>query len=159
MRFKQSILVLFGLLLAVFAAQAQISSSTGAVQGTVSDPQKASIANASVVMTNIDTAKTVEVHTQSDGTFVFPLVPPGNYKIEVQSPGFQTEVIQGVNVNITKVTTANAQLNIGQVSVQETVVGRMETVDTHTATTGDVISGTQIREIPLPTRNFLDLTA
>jgi hypothetical protein len=112
-----------------------------------------------VVMTNIDTAKAVEVHTQSDGTFVFPLVPPGNYKIEVQAPGFQTEVIQGVNVNITKVTTANAQLHIGQVSVQETVVDRMETVDTHTATTGDVISGTQIREIPLPTRNFLDLTA
>ena len=37
-------------------------------------------------------------------------------------------------------------------------MGTLETVGTHTTTTGDVITGTQIRDMPLPTRNFLDLT-
>src|SRR5579872_6565066 len=141
------------------AAWAQISSSTGAIQGTVSDPQNAAIASAKVTLTNMDTQTAVSGVSQADGTFVFPLLAPGNYKIEVQAAGFESTLLEGVKVEITKVTNANARLKLGQVTTIAEVNAAYETVDTHTATTGDVISGTQIRNIPLPTRNFLDLTA
>ncbi len=137
----------------------QISSTTGAVQGTVTDPSHASVANARVVLTNKDTNQTSEAQSKSDGSFVFPLVAPGNYRLEVEMQGFQKLVVENVKVDVTRIATANAELQIGQVAIQETVIDQLVTVDTHTATTGDVISGTQIREIPLPTRNFLDLTA
>jgi hypothetical protein len=141
------------------SAWGQISSSTGAIQGTVTDPQGAAVVGAKVVITNTDTGSAAEGTTQSDGTFVFPLLVPGNYKIQVQAPGFETTELDGVKVDVTKVTSANAKLKLGQVSTVATVSGDFASVDTRTATTGDVITGSQVRNMPLPTRNFLDLTA
>ena len=136
---------------------AQISSSTGAVQGAVSDPQNAAVVNAKVTLTNQDTGAVIATLSQSDGSFVFPLLVPGRYKVEIQSPGFESGAYD-VTVEITKVTNVNARLKLGQVSTVTQVEAAVESVDTRTATTGDVITGTQIRDMPLPTRNFLDLT-
>jgi hypothetical protein len=155
---KRSTYLLAGLaLLLCHAGWAQISSSTGAIQGAVSDPQNAVITGAKVSLTNEDTGATVSTVSQSDGSFVFPLLAPGRYKVEIQSPGFESSVHE-VTVEITKVSNVNARLKLGQVSTIAEVQGTAEMVDTHTATTGDVITGTQIRDMPLPTRNFLDLT-
>jgi len=137
----------------------QISSSTGAIQGTVSDPQNASIPGAKVTLTHVDPGTSTDTTTLSDGTFLFPLLAPGNYKIHVLASGFETSELDGVRVDVTKVTNANVKLTLGQVSTVATVQEDFAAVDTRTATTGDVIIGTQIRDIPLPTRNFLDLTA
>lgn len=146
------------LLLWSTAGWTQISSSTGAIQGTVTDPQNAAIAGAKVSITNVDTRTVISGVSQSDGSFVFPLLAPGDYRIQVQAPGFESALIEGVKVEITKVTNAIARLQLGQVTTVTEVNEAMQTVDTRTATTGDVITGTQVREIPLPTRNFLDLT-
>ena len=86
---------------------------------------------------------------------VFALLAPGNYKIEVQAQGFEAALLNDLKVEVTKVTVANAKMQIGQVSTQVTVSEAALQVDTSTATTGDVMTGTQIRNIPLPTRNFL----
>jgi Carboxypeptidase regulatory-like domain/TonB dependent receptor-like, beta-barrel len=152
--FASSLLFLFAA-----AAWSQISSSTGAIQGSVTDPQNAAIAGAKVALSNTSTNATVETTSLKDGTFVFPLLAPGTYNIRVTAPGFDTTQLDGVIVEITRVTNANAKLRIGQVSTVATVSEVAETVDTRTATTGDVITGTQVRDMPLPTRNFLDLTS
>ncbi len=138
---------------------AQISSSSGAIQGTATDPQNAAVPGAKVTLTNVGTGATAETTTQPDGTFIFPLLAPGQYKIRVQADGFETAEISGVTVDVTKVTNASVKLKLGQVTTVATVNEAATTVDTRTATTGDVVTGTQIRNIPLPTRNFLDLTA
>ena len=139
--------------------KAQISSSTGAIQGIVTDPQSAVIPGAHVTLTNVDTGTSSDTTSLNDGTFVFPLAPPGNYSIKVQAAGFETAEVTNLRVDVTKVTNAVVKMTIGQVSTVATVNEAAIEVDTHTATTGDVITGTQIRDIPLPTRNFLDLTA
>ena len=90
---------------------------------------------------------------------MFPLLAPGTYKIRVSADGFETTEITGIAVDVTKVTNATVMLKLGQVTTVATVNENYATVDTRTATTGDVVSGTEIRNIPLPTRNFLDLTA
>ena len=140
------------------AAHAQISSSTGAIQGRVTDPQGLGVAGATIVLTNTDTNVSTTSTTQSDGTFVFPLLTPGNYKIEIRAQGFQVAVLNGITVQVTQVTVANAKLQLGEVSTEVVVNEAALKVDTRTATTGDVITGNQIVAIPLPTRNFLDLT-
>src|SRR5579863_4009992 len=123
---------------------AQISSSTGAIQGAVTDPQNAAVPSAKVALTNADTGAAFSVLSQSDGTFVFPLLAPGNYRIRIEAQGFESSVYD-VTVEITKVSSVTAKLRLGQVSTVTQVTGTLETVDTHTATTGDVITGTQIR--------------
>jgi hypothetical protein len=154
---KLNVYLLAAAILLPAAGLAQISSSTGAIQGVVTDPQNAAIGSAKVGLTNSDTGSTLSALSQADGTFVFPLLAPGNYKIQIQATGFESSLYD-VTVEITKVTSVSAKLRLGQVSTVTEVAGTLETVDTHTATTGDVITGTQIRDMPLPTRNFLDLT-
>ncbi len=125
----------------------------------MTDPQSAVIPGAHVTLTNVDTGTSSDMTSLNDGTFVFPLAPPGNYSIKVQAAGFETAEVTNLRVDVTKVTNAVVKMTIGQVSTVATVNEAAIEVDTHTATTGDVITGTQIRDIPLPTRNFLDLTA
>jgi hypothetical protein len=147
------------LLLCAKTSPAQISAATGAIQGTVTDPQGATIPGAKVTLTNTDTGVvSADTTTKADGSFVFPLLSPGNYRIDVAAQGFKELSLSGINVQITKVTVANAKLEIGAVSTEVMVTGAALQVDTRTATTGDVIVGQQIRDLPLPTRNFLDLT-
>src|ERR1700753_1165236 len=103
------------------ALWSQISSSTGAIQGSVTDPQNAAIAGAKVTLSNTSTNSSVETTSLKDGTFVFPLLAPGNYNIRVMAPGFESTQLDGVIVEITRITNANAKLRIGQVSTVATV--------------------------------------
>lgn len=154
-------LVLFVAALLIIAAPAfaQVGSSAGAIQGIVTDAQGASVPGAKVVLTNTDTGvKVAEGTTQSNGDYAFALLPPGNYKVEIQAQGFNAEVLSGIAVEVTKVTVANAKLTVGSVSTEVLITGAALTVDTRTATTGDVIETKQVISLPLPTRNFLDLT-
>jgi hypothetical protein len=125
----------------------------------VTDPQNAAITGVKVLLKNTATEATAETTTVADGTFVFPFLAPGVYTLTVQAAGFESTRVDGVNVEITRVTNTGVRLKIGQVSTIATVNDAVEKVDTHTATTGDVMTATQIEAIPLPTRNFLDLTA
>lgn len=140
-------------------AGAQFSASTGAIQGTVTDPQGAVVAGAKVVVTNVATGVRTEGTSQSDGGFVFPLLPPGQYKVEVESPGFRRLVLSDILVEVTKTTVVAAKLELGEITAEVVVSEAALTVDTRTPVTGDVIGAELVRNIPLPTRNFLDLTA
>jgi hypothetical protein len=151
-------LVLLALLIA-WPAAAQISSGTGAIQGTVLDPQGAAVAGAKVVATNLGTGIKTESTTTSEGTFVFSLLSPGNYKVEVEMAGFKKAVLSDVNVAVTKVTNATVKLELGEVTSEIIVSEAAIRVDTLTATTGDVINSQLVRALPLATRNFLDLTS
>src|SRR2546425_3852240 len=137
-------------------ALAQISSSTGAIQGTVIDPHGAVVLGAKVVITNTATGVRAEGATLSDGIYIFPLIPPGTYKVEIEAQGFRRAVLPNIVVDVTKVTVANAKLEIGQLSTEVVVNEAAQIVDTRTATTGDVISGDLVKNIPLPAGNFLD---
>lgn len=151
-------LFLFGLVLFLACgAWAQSSNSAGAIKGIVTDAQGASVPGATVVLTNTDTAQTAQQSSQANGAYVFPLLQPGNYKIEIKATGFSPTTLSNLKVQVATVTTANAQIKVGAVATEVTVTGAAQLVDTSTATTGDVITGQQAVSIPLPTRNFLDL--
>ncbi|HYL83282.1 MAG TPA: TonB-dependent receptor [Candidatus Angelobacter sp.] len=137
---------------------AQISSSTGAIRGTVVDPSGAAVSGAKVALTNTNTGSTQETSTQSEGSYNFPFLTPGEYSIAVEFKGFQRAVAKGIVVEVTKITVANIALEIGSVTNEVMVNAADQQVDTSTATTGDVIDGQLIRALSLPTRNFLFLT-
>lgn len=153
------ILAALAVVLLAVPSHAQISSSTGSIQGTVSDPSGSAVVGAKVVATNTQTGVRTETQSGSDGSFAIPFLLPGTYKVEVESEGFRKAVLTDILVQVTKTTVANAKLEIGQVSAEVIVSEAAQVVDTATATTGDVIGSQLIKAIPLPTRNFLDLTA
>jgi hypothetical protein len=85
---KRIIEVWLSLVLSATPALAQ-TGSTGALQGTISDPTGALVPQAEVRVTSVSTGESRTVHTQPDGAFVVPLLAPGEYVVDVTMSGFQ----------------------------------------------------------------------
>ena len=101
----------------------------------------------------------VQRETASDATghYTFSLLPPGNYRIETEKPGFGKATTDGVTVRITEITRLDIRLEVAtQKSVVE-VTSETPLVQADNATRGTVIQQEQIRQLPLPTRNFQQL--
>src|SRR6267378_6822639 len=82
------------IILAAFAfvflsAQAFAQTTSGSIGGSVVDAQQASIANASVTISEHARRLNLVTKTDAAGRFVFPQLPPGVYDITVESPGFK----------------------------------------------------------------------
>src|SRR5580704_15620497 len=153
-------LMFAAVLMIQITAAAQVSSSTGAVRGVVTDPNGAVIPGAKVVLTNANISFNRETTTGSDGSFEFALIQPASgYHIEITAPGFEREALSDLTVQVTETTNANAQLKIGGVSQEVVVTGDTEPIQTTSATLGGVISSHVVSELPLPTRNIFDLMA
>src|SRR4051794_9177994 len=85
-------LKLLGFCLASFAVAGgtlYAQTGTGQIQGTVTDASGAVIPSAAITLTNAQTANRFETTTNSVGSFVFPSVQAGEYKLTVSAPGLQ----------------------------------------------------------------------
>jgi Carboxypeptidase regulatory-like domain/TonB dependent receptor-like, beta-barrel len=157
-RFTRNVLLLLGLfVLAPRPASGQITSQSGAVRIIVVDSQGASVSGAKVILSSpLGTATTKE--TAADGSVVFPLLEPGDYKVAVERAGFKRAVINPVAVKITEVTNLTVPLEVGEVSTEIIVSGdALQTVNTTNATLGETLTGDEVRNLPLSSRNFLFL--
>src|ERR1700704_4361620 len=85
---------------------AQTTLSTGSISGTVTDPSGAVVSDAKVVITNVNTGQTLNLTTNSAGTFGSGPLEPGHYKVEVTAKGFST-VVQTIAVQIGNAATFN----------------------------------------------------
>lgn len=148
--------LLFGFLPSL---SAQTTAQTGAIRITVTDPQGGAVGGAKVSVTSpLGTAQTKESNT--DGAVVFPLLDPGTYDVTVESQNFKRTVLHNVSVHITEVTNLSVALELGAVSAEITVSGESaETVETSSATLGNVLPEKILQDLPLSTRNFTFLLA
>ena len=144
------------LFLGTLIAQGQ---TTGSLSGSVSDPNGAPIAGATVTLKSTDTG-TVRTGTTNDrGAFSFNLVAPGPYTVTVENAGFKKAVLPNVAVEVSKENQLSVLLEIGAPSETVTVTSAQEVINTSSPTMTNVINIKQVRDLPLPTRNPLDLAA
>src|ERR1041385_7694725 len=110
------VIISFGL---TFSVAAQ-SLSSGTVTGTVLDPNKAIVANATVTIENAITGYKQSVTTGSDGTFRFDNVPFNNYVYTASASGFD-ELRGTVNVRSAVPVTLSIPLTIGSATASVTI--------------------------------------
>ena len=97
----------FCLLLAVSGTFAQ-STVTGGIRGTVVDPQKSIVPNATVTATNAGTNQVSTVTSDGNGTFVINNLQPGTYNVVVNQSGFGGFTAQGIVVEVGQTTSVDA---------------------------------------------------
>lgn len=142
--------------LLVGAATAQITS--GSITGVVTDPTGAVIAGATVTATDLATNKDyVAASNKSDGTFVISALPYGFYRVKVSAPGFSDAIYDNVQVNVAQISKLNAKLVVGSVGTEVVVASDASAVQSETAAITSSIDKRQIQNLPLNTRNPLDL--
>src|SRR5262245_32520674 len=79
---------------------AQSQSTTGLIQGTVTDPNGAVVEGATINVKNIGTGFERTVTSNSDGFFSAPLLPLGKYRVTTESKNFAKAVLEGVELTI-----------------------------------------------------------
>ena len=149
--------LLLGLLTAIpIATQAQQYSGT--ITGTVTDSSGASVADATITVVNNANNATSKATTSNSGVYTVPQLPVGTYTVNVQKQGFKEFVATIAEVHVSSVTTVDAKLEVGAVTERVTVQADAVEVQTSSAAVGEIVSGTQVRELPLNGENFVQLT-
>src|SRR5712672_822321 len=112
---------IFLVFLFMTAAVARAQTASGEVNGTVMDRSGAAVSDATVKLINQETQITNEIHTNSNGYFVFINVQPGPYELTVQKPGFKVANVTTFNVDVNQTLSQNLHLELGAVNDVVTV--------------------------------------
>jgi outer membrane receptor protein involved in Fe transport len=140
-------------LAAVVVAQVQ----NGQFTGTVTDPSGAAVPNAKVTVTNQATNLSVTSTTNQTGLYNARELPPGNYNISVEAPGFRTASTTNLALNAGTVQHADFKLQLGQAKEVVEVTGAAAAVSTEDSKLATTVTTTQINNLPLNGRNVYDL--
>ncbi len=154
---KQILSKLTAVLAMIFIVQTFASAqTTGSIAGTVIDANGAVVPNAAVSILGTG-GQQFDVTTAENGTFRVPAVGSGIYTITITASNFKKAVVENVKVDVGLPTTVDVSLTVGEVSETIVITGGGEILQTQTATVGTTITGRQITETPISSRDALDL--
>jgi hypothetical protein len=145
-------------LLLAFGARAGAQTTSGLINGTVTDTSGAVVpgAQVDVVSQGVDLHRSAT--TMGTGSYVIPDVPPGIYTIKVTKDGFAIENRINVELKVNQPLTLDFNLQLASVGQTVTVSGQGSGLNTTSATLGDVIDHQTIVDLPLDGREFTQLT-
>src|SRR5688572_22988302 len=150
-------LVLTLTVLAAFSITAIAQTSTSRITGRVIDAKQASIAGATVTITNEATNVSQTQTTTEAGVYAFEALPVGNYTVTVEQSGFKKFQKTGNQLEVNTPLTVDVALEIGQVSETVNVQAGVEQLQTSNASIGNVVEQKAIEALPLNGRNPLTL--
>ncbi len=132
-------------------------TSTGEVNGTITDPNGAVMTGATAKL--INQATNIELRTQPNpnGYFTFVNVKPGRYLLRVEARGFKTAETSAFDVGVSQTVTQDVALTLGEVSEAVQVTSTAELVQRSSSELGTVISERTVADLPLNGRNFTQL--
>src|ERR1700737_4284937 len=119
------------------------------IAGTVTDPSKAVIPNASIEIVETATQVKWDTISNGDGWYVAPSLAPGVYQITVQIQNFETQIVRDLRLNVASKVSLNFVLHPGAVSQSVIVDGRGLNLNTTDASVSTVIDRSFVENLPL----------
>lgn len=152
-------LTLFVLLIFALTSMVGVAQDvTATIVGTAKDSSGAIIPNATVTVKNTDQNAVIRtVKTNDEGNYVVPLLPIGKYSITVEAKGFKKVTVSDIVLNVNDRKTISPTLQVGSEGETVTVEASALQVETSTAAASSLIDGTQVRELALNGRNWVQL--
>src|SRR6266581_6437113 len=144
--------------LLVLTPTASAQKTSGTITGTVTDPSGAVVPGATVSVVNERTGAAREAATNEEGSFSFPELEAGTYRITINKGGFKKLALKNVELHVADVTTLNLKMEMGAASETVMVEASPITVNTSTGDVSNIMLGEQVRELPINGRNFVQLT-
>jgi hypothetical protein len=146
-------LITLSLLLFVGQLFAQ-STTTGGINGTVTDPQGGVVPNATITVTNIGTNGVVTATTTDDGGFRVTNLQPGTYKVETTVAGFAPALADNIIVEVGRSTPVDIPLTVGSAVAEVEVTAEAPVVNTTDNANASNFDQTQINELPINGRRW-----
>jgi hypothetical protein len=138
-----------------FALTASAQQGTAAITGVVTDAAGAIIPGVDVTLRNSQTGVVLQTKTESAGSYVFKLVPPGpGYTIKFEFHGFSAVEVSGLYLNVDDTRTQNAKLQAGTtVTVEVSAGNQNETINTTDAQVGESVQVQVLNDLPIQSRD------
>src|SRR5262245_46279518 len=135
-----------------------VTSGTGAINGKVTDASDAVMPGATVTITSPAQMGVRTTVTDSDGTYRFSSVTPGDYVVMFELAGFSTVRNEGIRVSLGFTATVNTELKVASLQESVTVTGQSPVVDTSATAVGTVFDAKQLSALPT-SRDYFSLLA
>jgi len=148
------------LLFLLFLACANLfgqAGATGTILGTVTDSTGAVVPNAKITVTNTATKVSFETVSNSAGDYNAPALNPGTYTVTAEARGFQKAVVTSFTLTVNQHARVDISLKPGAITETVEATAQAVTLDTDTAELSNLVSQTQVENLPLNGRNFMQL--
>src|SRR3989442_9149525 len=146
------LVLLMSVILGGHLVSAQVT--TGTISGVVQDSSGAVIPGVSVTVKNVETGIARTATTDEGGRYTVPDLSLGNYEVDAQLPGFQTEVRSGITLTVGRSAVVNFALKVGQLSDKVTITGEAPLVELNSSTLSSLVDERTIRDLPLNGRSY-----
>ncbi|HVU46780.1 MAG TPA: TonB-dependent receptor [Terracidiphilus sp.] len=133
------------------------AGATGTILGTVTDATGAIVPGVKVTVTNMATNVAVQAVTSSSGDYNAPSLNPGVYRVTVEAPGFQKSVTNAITLTVDQKIRVDVSLKPGAVNTTLEVTAQSVVLDTDSAAQSQLLSQSQVANLPLNGRNFMQL--
>ena len=131
-------------------------STSGTIQGTISDPQGAVVPGATVEAKNLSTSFARSFTTDSEGRFTLLSMPPGRYVVTVTKQGFAKLNQENVELTVGRLVSLNLALKVSGISGEVTITST-PTIDTAKTESSTTLNEAAISNTPILGRKFEDL--
>jgi hypothetical protein len=131
---------------------------TAAITGEVVDAGGAALNGATVTVTDTDRGTVYVAKTHDNGLYNFAQIPIGNYSVRVEATGFQTAVQSHVTLVLNQTARLDFKMGVGAVTNTVEVTSESQQLQSETTQVSTLINSTAITNIPLATRNYVELT-
>ncbi len=147
--------LLISVMLSGHLVSAQVT--TGTISGVVQDSSGAVIPGVSVTARNLDTGIDRTVTTDEGGRYTAPNLTLGNYEVQAQLSGFQTEIRSGITLTVGREAVVNLALKVGLISDKVTITAEAPLVESTTSAMSSLVDERTIRDLPLNGRSWDNL--
>lgn len=131
--------------------------TVGTLEGTIEDPSGAAIANAQIKVIHLNTGAQRSVTSSNDGAYRLPVLPAGDYSIEVESSGFAKFSQRPIKIGVSEVIKLPIRLSLTTQSETVLVSSEAPVVESVNNAMGKTVNTREILDLPLNGRNFSQL--
>ncbi len=132
-------------------------TTTGRILGSVTDPTGATVAGATVTVTDVERGISRSFTTDDSGAYTAANLQPGVYKVRVEAKGFKSVERTGVQIEVASDALVNLSMQPGDVAQTVTITEEVPLLNITSATLGGTLSNKEINDLPLSGRNYENL--
>src|SRR5215471_5211287 len=150
---KQKISILFSksavlLLLLMAAAISYGQTPTATLSGVVRTTQSEVLSDATVTVKNNATGKARQVKTDKEGRYIFALLDPGSYELQVQANGFKALIQKNLILNVGGSAVRDVQMEVGGITDQVTIEVQNPVTEANKTDVSRVVAENEIEGLP-----------
>src|SRR3989442_2856758 len=127
------------------------------MSGVVRDASGGLVPGVSVTAKHTESGLPRTVVTNETGSYRMPALPVGEYEVTAELSGFKQQVRRGITLVVAQEAVVNLTLDVGDLKEQITVTEEAQIVNTTMSSTSGLVTGEQIKNLPLNGRSFLEL--